>query len=385
MTSRVRTSTLLVAVALASIAMVQAQAQAQSGPSRARAKAKVSVQKQAPRSWGPELRQKVGRLVTPRSDAAMRRAKLEVKGKPNARGARVKLTAQDKSGNRYMFKSADPKTTWLDREMFAQTMRRAAGEPTVPIVARSLQLPGGKSVTGYVKPYIKSSGNLAANPKTWSRAQRAVILADHAWAEFLGNYDTKVDQSIVIRPLGGPKTVVNVDWDLALTDYAVGKPVSRFKAMNSAPPAHNLLYRSFVRGRVPVDFRPLFEAVDRIQAIPDKQVRKALQPFVKKAFAGGKTVGRYKTPEAFVSAVLDRKAGLRRSMKTLVRDVKAERTDRTRNRNVLDHFRRLPANLRDAKMVVVGRFVQSKSFARMQSVFRKFGGELPPESRAFRF
>ena len=48
-------------------------------------------------------------------------------------------------------------------------------------------------------------------------------------------------------------------------------------------------------------------------------------------------------------------------------------------------FAILPANLRDAKMVVVGRFVQSKSFAQMQSVFRKFGGELPPESRAFRF
>jgi hypothetical protein len=381
MQPRARTPILFAALAV----MILGQANAQAEPARARSKAKVSVKQRAPKSWGPNLRAKVSRLVAPRSDAAMRKASLQVKGKPNARGARVKLTAEDKAGNRYMFKSADPKTTWLDREMFAQNMRRAAGEPSVPIVARSIKLAGGKSVTGYVKPYIKSSGNLPADPRTWSGAQRAVILADHAWAEFLGNYDTKVDQSIVIRPKGGPKTAVNVDWDLSLTDYAVSKPVSRFKSMNSAPPAHNLLYRSYVRGKVPVDFRPLFEAVDRIQAIPDKEVRKALQPFVKKAFANGKTIGSYKTAEAFVQGVLDRKAGLRKEMRGLVRNLKAERVDRTKHRGVFAHIRRLPANLRDAKMVVVGRFVQSKSFAKMQSVFRKFGGELPPESKAFRF
>jgi len=330
------------------------------------------------------LRRGVWKAIGARSEQQIAKAVMKPVAGSKLSGARAKLLVADEHGRRYMFKPTDLSTTWLDREHFAATLRRAAGEPTVPVVRQKVTLPTGEVLEGYVKPFLANQGELAADPRRWSEAQRAVVMADHVWAELLGNYDTKTDQSIVVAPgvRGGP-AAVNIDWDLSLADYVTNRPLTRYKAMNSAPPSYNLLYNAYVHGKVDLDFAALYDAAARAQRIPDAEVRRALAPFLAKAFAGGKTYGPYRAPEDLTRAVLARKANLAGDFERLVSGLEVERADFAGHSGRWGGWRRLALYARDGRMVGMGKLVQSSLFKRAMQVFRKFGGDLPPESSAY--
>jgi hypothetical protein len=346
------------------------------------AAARAAAEKLAPgnAAW----RRAVGRTVAPVSVAEMTRETMVADGPVSLRGARAKLIVRDSQGRKYMFKQHDPAQTWPDREHFAQVLRQAAGEPHAPVAVTRVKLPDGRVVEGTVKPFLASEGELPANPRRWTAGLIAAVLADHAWAEMLGNYDTKTDQSLVIQPAGlRDKAAINIDWDLSLTDYVAARPVSRHKAMNSGPPAHNLLYNAFVHGRLDVDFAPLRDAVGRIQAIPDATVVQAMQPFLTKAFAGGKALGPYRTAAQLVSAVLARKASLGQTFESLIGELEGERAEHAAGTGRYAGLGKVRSETRDARMVAWGRFIQSPAFERFQKMFRHFAGDLPPESPAF--
>jgi hypothetical protein len=337
----------------------------------------------SPSPGGRVWRRLLSRVAAPVSDAEIRAEKLEPVGSLSLRGARPKLMLRDSRGRMYMFKQHNPAHTWMERELFAVAIRRAGGEPTIPVVPLRLEHEG-HIVEGMVKPFIDARGELPSDPRRWNAGQRAAVMADHAWAEVTGNYDLKTDQTLLV-PVPGVRGggAVNGDWDLSLTDYLTERPVSRYKAMNAAPPAQNLLYNDFVHGRLELSFRPLRDAVRRIQRIPDQTVVAALQPFLAKAFAGGRAHGPYQKPQELIDAVLRRKASLERTFDKLIRDLRAERRAHEEGRGAFAGLGKLRVELRDARMVAWGKLVQSSLFKRFQQVFRRFVRDLPPESSAF--
>jgi hypothetical protein len=247
-------------------------------------------------------------------------------------GANVKFRAEDDKGTKVTFKPFETWTTNFERDEFAQKLRSEAGEVTIPVIAQKLTLANGKTVEGYVKPRFKSD-DMPTEVVNWNPTERGELLADSAWAEFLGNYDLKLDQYKEVTTDQG-KQVVDVDWDCSLQDYEDPTKLDRFKLMATgiakhlfpaAPTSQSLLFEDYVHGKTDLDFTPLFDAVGRIENLSEAQLREAIKPFTDKQFANGGTFGAYKTSDELVAAVVGRQKNLRAEFTGFVGELKAER------------------------------------------------------------
>ncbi len=252
-------------------------------------------------------------------------------------GSNVKFHALDVAGDKFTFKPFEPGSTNYQRDLFAGTLRAEAGEAVVRVVPQKLTLPSGQTLDGYVKPKLSKTDELPSDPAKWSQVQRSEILADAPWAEFLGNYDLKLDQYAAVSlgdKLSEP-AVIDGDWDVSLSDYEHAGPLDRFKAFKvglaaknlvpAAPPTQNLLYEAYVHGKLELNFLPMYAAIDRIEALPQKDIRAALAPFIAAKFADGKGFGPYKNGEELTQAVLGRQRTLRSKFQTFEGSLKAER------------------------------------------------------------
>ena len=270
-------------------------------------------------------------------------------------GANVKFHAEDAAGNKFTFKPYEAGSTNFQRDHFAGTLRAEAGEAVVRVIPQTLTLPSGQKLEGYVKPKFGKSEELPSDPAKWSDVQRAELLADAPWAEFLGNYDLKLDQyaSVALNDDLTQKALIDGDWDVSLSDYEHPSDLNRFKAFKvglaaknivpAAPPTQNLMYESYVHGKIDLDFAPMYAAIGRIEALPEKDIRAALAPFIAARFAEGKPFGEYKTGEELVQGVLLRQKTLRTTFQDFEGALKSERK----------HYdeRSLP-NLKDAKTMI---------------------------------
>ncbi len=260
-------------------------------------------------------------------------------------GANVKFHAEDAKGTKFTFKPYQPGSTNFQRDQFAGTLRAEAGEAVVRVIPQKLTLPSGQKLEGYVKPKLGKTEALSAEPTQWSEVQRGQLLADAPWAEFLGNYDLKLDQyaSVSLDDKLPQKALIDGDWDVSLSDYEFPQPLDRFKAFKvgltaknivpAAPPTQNLMYEAYVHGKIDLDFQPMYAAIGRIQALPEKDVRASLAPFIAAQFAKGKSFGQYKNGEELVQAVLARQRSLRTKFEGFETSLKTERTH-YQNRNV---------------------------------------------------
>lgn len=287
-------------------------------------------------------------------------------------GSNVKFRAEDEQGNSYTFKPFKPWHTGFEQEQFALALRARAGEPYLPVVPQRLTLPTGRTLEGYVKPRLRGTDDLEGAPKSWSKPQRAQLLADAAWAEFLGNYDLKLDQykTFEVEGVKG-KVLLNADWDCALTDYLrEPQPLDRYKALKggltaagvvpAAPPAQSLLYEAYVRGKVELDFAPMFDAVSRIEKLSEAEIRAALAPLCARRFEGGQAWGRFETPEDLVQAVLGRQKTLRGELGDLKAALDEERAYlASRKDKFLPSWREVKTWARDKWMHLGNAFVES--------------------------
>jgi hypothetical protein len=316
----------------------------------------------APREMAPEAARAVrAERTAVYSDAEIAALKLEPAKAEALRGNSVKALAKDPAtGRKFLFKPMEEGSTAFETERFAMTMRRAANEPTVPAVRQQLKTPDGKVLDGYVKPFVENEGLLKADPKAWTRGEQEAVLGDHAWAEFLGNYDTKSDQYVKM-----PGSALNVDWDHALSDYASPQALTRFKAHNPAPPAQAVLYQAYVRGEVDLDFGALRDAAARIAKIPDAQVKAELQPFLAKTFANGGTWGPYQTAEALTNAVLARKHNLVGKFEAFVVGLQQERAfNLGRGGKPKPWPAYVQTAIEDKKIEAIGPLVDTPAFAK---------------------
>ena len=287
-------------------------------------------------------------------------------------GSNVKFRAEDEAGNSYTFKPFKPWHSGFQQEQFALALRTKAGEPALPVVPQTLTLPTGRTLEGYVKPRLKDTDDLSGSPAKWSKPQRDQLLADAAWAEFLGNYDLKLDQYKTFKVEGVEgKVLLNADWDCALTDYGHDpQKLDRYKALKggltavglvpAAPPAQALLYEAHVRGKLELDFRPMFDAVGRIEKLSESDIRAALAPLLARRFENGQRWGDFQKPEDVVQAVLVRQATLRRELTGLKEALDEERSYlASRKDKLLPSWREVKTWAKDKWMHLGNAFVQS--------------------------
>ncbi len=306
-------------------------------------------------------------------------------------GSNIKFHAEDGSdpAHKFTFKPFNPASTNFEKDVMGNSIRARGGEASAQPVPQSLTLPDGQVLDGYVKPHVKGD-DLTGDPTKWSPGVIDSVLADAPWAEFLGNYDLKLDQYKVIK-VGEkdkdargegtaaaqsdtkderPTVAVNRDWDTVMSDYQQQDHLDRYKAFKTgivakgwlpaAPPAQNLLYEAYVKGRLDINFAPMFEAIERIQAIPDADIAADMKPFLDKTFAKGKTFGPYKSPNELVAAVLDRKAHLKENFERFVQDLKDERAGLAADKaRFIPTMRELRTWLRDSWMHLGEWFVES--------------------------
>jgi hypothetical protein len=248
-------------------------------------------------------------------------------------GSNVKFRAEDEAGHKVTFKPFQLGSVNFERDEFATTLRREAGEATIALEPQSLTLPNGQTFPGYVKPRFKSD-DMPSDVVQWNSTERAELLADSAWAEFLGNYDLKLDQYKVVDLKDG-KAAVDVDWDCSLLDYLRPQPLDRFKAykagltekglLPAAPTTQSLLFEDYVHGKTDLDFAPMYEAIGRIEQLSEAQIREALAPFAEKQFANGGTFGPFKSADELVGAIVGRQKNLRATFQKFEGSLKEER------------------------------------------------------------
>lgn len=263
------------------------------------------------------------RAVQPLDDAAVARLALAPVADKPLEGASAKVMARDvASGRRFIFKPAVPGNPSHAVDQMAIRLKQAASEPTYQSVARKLTLADGRAVDGYVKPIWTGVTPLAADSTRWSPEVRAQLLADAPWTRILGDVDNHPGQYLQVD---ATHQLVNVDRDMSLTGYASAASMDRFARQRVAyPGAQELLFDDYVNGRTQLDFKPLFEEVKRIQALPDDTIRSAVRPAAEAWVASGKS-GEMKSADEVVNAMLARKQTLRTDFQGLVQSLQKER------------------------------------------------------------
>jgi hypothetical protein len=271
------------------------------------------------RAW-PDAERVIGALTD--AEAAELVLKPVASDKP-LEGFSAKMFVQDQvSGRKFLFKPLSQSSAAFEAERFAGNLRRAAGEPATRVYPARVAMPDGRVQQGYIKPLIKLGASPSIEPTAWSAQEQASILADHAWTRFLGDDDAHPTQYAHVGEQG---YLLNIDRDHSLATYKADTPLDRLALDNPMMcTSQELLYQAYARGQVDLDFAPLHQAIERIQALPDARVRAELQPYLAKAFARG-PFGPYQTPEAFTRAVLARKANLKAEFAAFEAGLKAER------------------------------------------------------------
>jgi hypothetical protein len=261
---------------------------------------------------------------------------MTVEGGVPDRGASPKCFLHDASGGRYLFKpTLNDEDLTACASQLAMALRQAADEPHVNVARRVVPGDDGAPMEGLVSPWIQTRGVLPCEASAWSPGQQAQILADAPWFELLGNYDTRPDQYVVL-PDGN---ISNIDWDHTGRDHLHDRRLDRFKADNPTPPAQNLLYQAYVRGQIDLDFTPMFEAIERIEAIPEQELTSICRAFAREAYSRSPSVRRrFASPEAYARAFLERRSNLRTRFRRLVADLRQERSGRQSGEVRLDAY-----------------------------------------------
>lgn len=231
-------------------------------------------------------------------------------------GSKPLVTLRSESGACYAFKQCE--APLAAAEEAAYELRRLGKRPAVPARAMALELEGEGTLTGLLKPFIdfNISAELDSDTTTWTVAQRAVMLADHAWEWFLDNLDTNTSQYALLGPLRLP---VNIDWDRAFFSDSRSEFTRFAKYKPQLPNARTFLYADYVAGKIKLPLWILANEARRIRRLPPRQVRDILVRYAKV---------RYTEPaeaEAFVNRTLMRQRGIEREVGSFMRSLWSER------------------------------------------------------------
>jgi hypothetical protein len=190
-------------------------------------------------------------------------------------GTRPAVMLRDASGRRFFFKAAE--AALVAGEVFAYGVRRLGRRPTIPVVARSHEVPGIGQARGMLQPFVEHlPGRLETDATQWSELQREAMVREHPWEWLLANFDTHVDQYVF---MGEERYPLNVDWDHSLMDLDI-TTLDRFtKRLPAIAPVRNMLYDAYVHGRLRLHFSGMRREMWRIARLDERQLRPLVEAY----------------------------------------------------------------------------------------------------------
>jgi hypothetical protein len=261
-----------------------------------------------------------------------------------AAGSRPQRFFRDRAGRRYLFKTAP--ADHVAAEILVARFRALGGRPRLPVARRTLDLDDRGSTDGMIQPVIEHAGErLALETSEWSPLQVEAMLDEHPWEWVVGNFDTHVDQYVLVGPERLP---FNIDWDHALMDLEGDAPTRHDRRSAAVFPLRNLLYGDYVAGELSLDFWGMALQARAVSRIPDAALEKLLDRHVADLEAGGVTWSEEELARVR-TAVLARKRSCGRVFDAFIDDVRRERAASLRSGpNPHGPARRLASAARDA-------------------------------------
>lgn len=222
----------------------------------------------------------------------------------NIGGTKVKEFWDDGLGRRWLFKPAQADGPFIPyAEQAASEIGRAVNPDAVMVKAKTL---GGK--WGSIQRYEAGTQELAAvaaEPAALAPHQVAQLQREHVVDWAIGNHDSHVGNFIVKKTSG----IVGVDkgqaWkyfprDKLAVDY---HPNAKY---DEKEPYYNALWRAARDGHITVDLAPTYDAIAKLQAIPDAHYRAIVRPYAEARFMGDKA-----QVKQFLDHAVARKASLK--------------------------------------------------------------------------
>lgn len=218
----------------------------------------------------------------------------------------------DQHGRLWVYKS----------ELVAKDAYRTLGEKAGADLARAVGLPtpelryvtqrlNGRLVSGTLVPMVDHAGKgLPAGAAQLTAKQKDQLLASHVFRWLIGDHDGKVANFLRLKN----GDVVTIDFG-NMYRHLTDDVLDRNYRPNPIKPLYNKLWDGYVSGEVSLDFRAGMEQIARVEALPDGEFQRIMQPYVDARYAqpGARPEG-LETKEQFMAAALRRKQNLRRDM-----------------------------------------------------------------------
>lgn len=251
-------------------------------------------------------------------------------------------------------------------------------EPNLPLAAVKLPAEDPEEVyLGWLKANIRGDDAPNDDPSSWSRAQVREVLVGAVFCELLGNYDAKTDQW---KAKDGH--ALNGDLDHALGGYArpsdgdldrhhQGRRQLKL-GLPAMPPAQNLVYLQYVRGKLKLDdadFGAMFDAIARVQGLSEAEFKACFEDAAEALCAGDKKHGPFEHAEELLGALEARRDGLHLQFAELVDELKAEK--KSREDGTLGLFRRAKLWVKDKKLELLADYVDGPWMERVNRLSQK--------------
>lgn len=236
-------------------------------------------------------------------------------------GSGQKSIYKDGSGQEYLFKPALSKSG--KQEDFRAYVQEAAS------AIQQLAYEGGefievKAITldgkfGTIQPLIENGGDLKAMQSSLNQlpqAMREQIQAEHVIDWLISNHDAHGGQFIISKS----GQVLGIDKEQAFRYFPDDKLDWKYHPNSSygeQEPIYNTLMKDWVAGKIDLNPNHILPYIQRIEAIPDDEYKKLLQPYAEARFktSGGKVI--QIDVLDFMEAAVDRKNNLRKDFEEL--------------------------------------------------------------------
>ncbi len=190
-----------------------------------------------------------------------------------AAGSRPQRFFRDPENRRYLFKSAPEEQ--IGAEVVAAEIRRRGGRPRLPVARRVIDLDDRGPTVGMVQPVIEHAGErLPLQAARWSALQVEAMLQEHPWEWVVGNYDSHIDQYVLVGPERIP---FNIDWDHSLLDLDGERPSRHDRRSPAVFPIRNILYDDYVAGIRSLDFVGMQLQARAVTRLADAEVAAAFE------------------------------------------------------------------------------------------------------------
>lgn len=214
-------------------------------------------------------------------------------------GIHYKEFWEDQHGNRYLFKPAEPGLGWIARgEEFASRVGKAVDRHSIEVDYIELE---GKP--GSLQPWQTgvSGFKQGTDPASLAPGDLAQFQREHVIDWAIANHDSHIEN--FLRDKDG--NVVGIDKGQALKWLGQDKLDVDYHP-NQYPEFANTIWKAARDGKIDPDLSHTYDAIARVEAIPDTEWTRWLRPYAEGRFKGDQA-----KVDAFIALSLKRKHSIR--------------------------------------------------------------------------